>query len=462
MSGMPKVLNFTEDVPNPQELIRLLRVPISRKDRFIIWCSHIYEYIVVYDPSGGFVTGDGWIDSPEGAYTPDESLTGKANFGFVSKYKKGAYIPTGQTEFKFKAGDLNFHSSSYEWLVVTGSDYARFKGAGTINGGGDYKFMLWAGDGEPDTFRIKTWTEDFDGTETVIYDNGFDQEIGGGSIVVNEMCQVFGILEEDLKTRKIPFKQANLLLEAHMWEKEFGVDRFSELSGLSRIYRSLENREQHNAFIKEIQNLNKPVLEAREKHLEELRLLLTSWQKEIHNSEFNQLDKITSKIETHSLFESIMAHCYDVANSWMSFILQYRKYRFIEEELAAMISVKIPKGATENFATSVIRCAMGLATSRTLSEYQKGVQETESLLVINQNEQNLIIWKGDQTRLSQCQELHKELIIEFENDRRVYDLVLIKDKIITEKRALSQEITRTLGKRKYAKDWCTNCVSWPM
>jgi hypothetical protein len=114
---------------------------------------------------------------------------GRANFGFVSKYKKGATTPTGNTEFQFHAASLNFHSDSYEWLVVTGSDYARFKGAGTINGMGDYKFMLWAGDGTgtdgADTFRIKIWEEDEFGVETVIYDNGFDQAIGGGSIVVH-------------------------------------------------------------------------------------------------------------------------------------------------------------------------------------------------------------------------------------------------------------------------------------
>jgi hypothetical protein len=39
---------------------------------------------------------------------------GKGTFGFVSKYKKGATVPTGQTEFMFQAGDLNFHSSSYQ------------------------------------------------------------------------------------------------------------------------------------------------------------------------------------------------------------------------------------------------------------------------------------------------------------------------------------------------------------
>jgi PKD repeat protein len=148
--------------------------------------TSVFQYVVVYDPAGGFVTGGGWIDSPEGAYVADPQLTGKANFGFVSKYKKGATIPTGNTEFQFKAGDLNFHSDTYEWLVVNqAGTNAQFKGSGTINGEGDYKFMLWAGDDDPDTFRIKIWEEDDLGNETVVYDNGFDQEIGGGSIKVH-------------------------------------------------------------------------------------------------------------------------------------------------------------------------------------------------------------------------------------------------------------------------------------
>jgi len=140
---------------------------------------------VVYNPEGGFVTGGGWIDSPEGAYAADSALTGKATFGFVSKYKKGASVPDGNTEFQFKAGDLNFHSTSYDWLVVNqGGTNAQFKGIGTVNGVGEYKFMLWATDGSPDTFRIRIWGEDSAG-EHVTYDNGVAQPIGGGSIVVH-------------------------------------------------------------------------------------------------------------------------------------------------------------------------------------------------------------------------------------------------------------------------------------
>lgn len=142
--------------------------------------------LVVYDPEGGFVTGGGWIWSEPGACKTDDTLAGKATFGFVSKYKKGANIPTGQTEFQFKAADLNFHSTSYDWLVVNqAGTRAQFKGWGTINGAGDYRFMLWAGEGEPDTFRIKIWEEDESDNETVIYDNGSEQAIGGGSIVIH-------------------------------------------------------------------------------------------------------------------------------------------------------------------------------------------------------------------------------------------------------------------------------------
>jgi uncharacterized repeat protein (TIGR01451 family) len=157
----------------------------------------IYQYIVVYDPSGGFVTGGGWIDSPAGAYTPDPTLYGKANFGFVSKYKKGQQIPTGNTEFQFKAADMNFHSDSYEWLVIAGAK-AMYKGNGTINGAGNYGFMLFAIDEsltqstDVDMFRIKIW--DKDNNDEVIYDNELGEEedadpttqIGGGQIKIHK------------------------------------------------------------------------------------------------------------------------------------------------------------------------------------------------------------------------------------------------------------------------------------
>jgi len=142
--------------------------------------------LVVYDPDGGFVTGGGWIDSPLHDDYIYMGVEGKANFGFVSKYKKGAQVPTGNTEFVFHAANLNFHSSSYQWLVVNQAGAnAQFKGTGTINGEGNYKFMLWAGDGEPDTFRIKIW-EELVGVEIVYYDNGVDQPISGGSIIVHK------------------------------------------------------------------------------------------------------------------------------------------------------------------------------------------------------------------------------------------------------------------------------------
>lgn len=41
------------------------------------------NYIVVYDPQGGFVTGGGWIDSPVGAYSSDPTLTSLSLGGII-------------------------------------------------------------------------------------------------------------------------------------------------------------------------------------------------------------------------------------------------------------------------------------------------------------------------------------------------------------------------------------------
>jgi uncharacterized protein YegL len=147
-------------------------------------------FVVVFDPDGGFVTGGGWITSPAGAYPADPGASGRANFGFVSKYQKGATVPTGNTEFQFQAGNLNFHSTDYQWLVVAGSK-AQYKGTGTVNGVSGYSFMLTATDGSPDRLRMKIWkTSD----STVVYDNQTGSSdssnpttgLGGGQVVIHK------------------------------------------------------------------------------------------------------------------------------------------------------------------------------------------------------------------------------------------------------------------------------------
>jgi hypothetical protein len=150
-------------------------------------------YLAIYDPSAGFVTGGGWIRYSASACRLSACLgttgTYTADFGFVSKYQKGATVPTGTTRFEFHAGALNFASTSYEWLVVSGSR-AQFKGVGTINGRGNYGFLLTAVDGTTDSFRMKIWDRDAGGDEdNTVFDNGgetlLNKITGNGSIVIH-------------------------------------------------------------------------------------------------------------------------------------------------------------------------------------------------------------------------------------------------------------------------------------
>jgi hypothetical protein len=141
--------------------------------------------LVIYNPNGGFVTGGGWINSPP---------TGKATFGFNAKYKPNSTDPTGNTEFQLSAGNLNFHSTSYDWLVITGAQ-AQYQGSGTINGAGNFGFTVTGLDGKQaggvDKFRIKIW--DKNSGNNVVYDTqpgapdtaAPTTALGGGNITVH-------------------------------------------------------------------------------------------------------------------------------------------------------------------------------------------------------------------------------------------------------------------------------------
>ena len=89
---------------------------------------------------------------------------------------KTAQCDCGNTSFRFKVADFVFDSTSYDWLVIAGPK-AQFKGVGSINGEGEYGFMLTAIDGDlpggggEHKFRIKIWDRE---TGNIVYDNMID------------------------------------------------------------------------------------------------------------------------------------------------------------------------------------------------------------------------------------------------------------------------------------------------
>ena len=84
--------------------------------------------------------------------------------------------PQEVTAFYYDLGTMSFFSNNYDWLVVLGPK-ASFKGSGTINGKGDYGFLLTATDGAlisrtpPDKFRIRIWNKT---SLKRVYDNMLD------------------------------------------------------------------------------------------------------------------------------------------------------------------------------------------------------------------------------------------------------------------------------------------------
>ena len=151
------------------------------------------------DPSSGFVTGGGWYLSPPGAFPEDPSFAGEASFGLVAKHKSGRTTPEGNIQFSLRGirPNFTFKSKSYEWLVVTDSDCAKFYGTGSLTSDKDeiLGFMVTVCDvAEPaagqDTFHIKMWQMS-DGS--IVYDNlpGFDNDASfGGTLLEGGNIQI--------------------------------------------------------------------------------------------------------------------------------------------------------------------------------------------------------------------------------------------------------------------------------
>lgn len=128
-----------------------------------------FSPVVVYDTNAGHVTGGGWFST----------ASGKANLNINVKYLPGQSTPAGNT--KFDVAGIAFNSSSYEWLVVSGSS-ATWSGKGTVNGAGNYTFTATAVDGA-DAFRIRIWDPV---SNTVVYDTIANQNLGGGNITIHK------------------------------------------------------------------------------------------------------------------------------------------------------------------------------------------------------------------------------------------------------------------------------------
>ena len=138
--------------------------------------------IVVVDPSAGWVTGGGWINSPLGAYAASTTSSGKLAFEFAARYQASGTTPTGTVYLKLNVGKLELRSTSLDWLAVSGAD-ALLQGCGTLNGVSGYAFSLAMTDGGEDRIRVRVWKRS---TGALVYDSQTDSDaqsiLGGGSI----------------------------------------------------------------------------------------------------------------------------------------------------------------------------------------------------------------------------------------------------------------------------------------
>ncbi len=141
-------------------------------DYYVMKIRDVGELVERPDPTPGYITGGGWLLSPEGAYTPEPLAAGKAFFGFTARNKEGMEEPEGNLVFLLPDARLFFHSRNIDWLSVDGNQ-AYVEGIGRIGREEGYHFLVSLVDqgqgfrSPQDHFRLIIWDQE----ENIIYDN---------------------------------------------------------------------------------------------------------------------------------------------------------------------------------------------------------------------------------------------------------------------------------------------------
>lgn len=135
--------------------------------------------VPVYDPSGGFVTGGGWVGL--GAEGSGDRLV----FSFVARYRKGD-VPEGRARLSAPTRGLELTSNRYEWLVLgEPGDEVRLQGLGTMEGlEGEHRFEIRIGEADGGA-TLRVVVRDGADPGGILFDSGPGGAVEAGSVMVH-------------------------------------------------------------------------------------------------------------------------------------------------------------------------------------------------------------------------------------------------------------------------------------
>jgi hypothetical protein len=164
-TGVPGVATGTVGYAKPG----VYSVDVTITDRSGLSSTETYEFVVVFDPRGGRVSGSGTFWSDPRSYFGDGPRWGTISlFGYDARYRNNSTAPVGQTRLRLLGG-FDFRSTAYDYLVVNDT-IAVTEGVGRIDGRGGYRMRVQGIDnGRVDFFQITIWDDE---TGEVVYDNG--------------------------------------------------------------------------------------------------------------------------------------------------------------------------------------------------------------------------------------------------------------------------------------------------
>jgi len=197
------------------------------------------------------------------------------------------------------------------------------------------------------------------------------------------------------------------------------------------------------------QEASQPASEVQRKHQQRIENMLLDWQDELtQQSRFVEAglrDTSPAKVEAKRLFPRVLEHCPSIRNTYDELAKRRHMYEEGWTELESEIRPLAPPEAVEAFAKTVVFYAVSVAEGNPGPSYYVD----KKWLQIDQGPQRTGIAQGSAKIRKQVRGQHLELVERYSKDRRVLEMVNMKNAILEQQHQLANTLDDSIERQEY-------------
>jgi hypothetical protein len=278
----------------------------------------------------------------------------------------------------------------------------------------------------------------------------------------HDICAVFPLLKEYLSVKKIPFKQAEGMLDSMIVAVKHDMEPYHELVETATVFRPWESSENLKSAFDDLKKAHEPnpaIAAAKTKHLQEIGQLLVGFLKEMDTTLSKSMWYSKFDIENSNFIHQMgPSHSWEVSFDFWEYIHLREDYDRCEKRLIVVLAKSVPKGATDEFSSTAARLSVHAALRKPRPNYRNvRVNDTKWGIEVESEDKWIVIGIAEKLNLDSCQVAHIQLINRYKASEDIKELLVLRKRMLLTLKKVRSTVKDAIAKQTHLRGICTEC-----